>query len=108
MLLLQLRPEFCEEYWKLWEWKKTEDWLTECQITLGGVKAPSEMEVLRTYYNDVGKLDVKFPYRILSYKKDILRPDRGILGTSSIVYFHGRPKPHQIMDHENWVQENWR
>ena len=97
--------EFCEEYWKLWEWKKTA-WLTECQITLGGVKAPSEMEVLRTYYNDVNKLDVNFPYRILSYKKDIMR-ERDMLGTSSIVYFHGRPKPHQIA-HENWVQRHWR
>ena len=107
-------PEFCVEYWKLWDWKKT-DWLTECQMNFNSerthrsVKAPSEMEVLRTYYNDVDRLDEKFPYSILSYKKHI-RQDRSLLDTASIVYFHGRPKPHQLLNRvgEEWVQENWK
>jgi len=104
-------PEFCEEYWKLWEWNKT-DWLTKCKMKFNNerthreVKAPSEMVVLRTYYNNAEKLDVKFPYYILSYKKHI-RDDPGMLDTASIVYFHGKPKPHQI-GHEEWVQKNWR
>ena len=100
--------------WKMFEWKKTE-WLNECQLSLVEVyedktskviKVPSEMDVLRRYYNDSDRLDVIFPYQIQSYKKHIV-PDRRLLDTASIVYFHGKPKPHQIM-YKQWVQENWR
>lgn len=107
-------PEFCEEMWKLFEWKKTA-WINECQLSLIAVhedktskiiKVPSEMDVLRRYYNDSDRLDAIFPYRIQSYKKHIV-PDRRLLETASIVYFHGTPKPHEILD-ERWVQEHWK
>ena len=57
------------------------------------------------YYNDVSRLDTIFPWRILSYKRDI---QRGTVSPedASIVYFHGRPKPHQIAN-ESWVRRHW-
>ena len=103
-------PEFCEEMWKMYQWKK-KDWLRECLLSLEVkdtnkvVIVPSEMDVLRRYYNDSEKLDVIFPFRILSYKISI-NHDRRLLGTSSIVYFHGTPKPHEL--NEPWIQAHWR
>ena len=106
-------PEFCEEFWKLWEWIK-DSWLRECQLKLNDhgreIKAPSEMEVLRKYYSDSERLDVKFHNRILSYKKHleqfVLGDDNpALLQGSSIVYFHGVPKPHQI--DSKWIARHW-
>ena len=76
--------------------------------------APSEMAVLRQYYNDVERLDVTFPGQILSYKANVvgvgkqnyMHPTQLQLDGSSIVYFHGDPKPNTIT-HQKWVQENW-
>jgi len=58
----------------------------------------------------------KFPNKIISYKvhvqgKGILRSPHhtnhpGSLETASIVCFHGRPSPHEII-REPWVQEHW-
>ena len=104
-------PEFCEEYWKLWKWKN-KAWIDECQISFkkestgGEVKAPSEMEVLRMYYNDVDRLDKIFPGRILSYKKDIQRDESISPEDATIIYFHGKPKPHQIVN-QKWVRRHW-
>ena len=51
-----LEPEFCDEYWDRWT-DKNIDMMKEC-IFFG---VPSEMAVLRKYYNDVERLDVTFP-----------------------------------------------
>ena len=56
-------------------------------------------------YGDSPRLDKKFPGRIVSYKVDIVPMHRAVEDTS-IVYFHGEPKPHII--NENWIQENWK
>ena len=50
-------------------------------------------------------LDKIFPNTILSYKQHILGKAPHLLNNSSIVYFHGVPKPHQLK--ERWVQECW-
>ena len=67
---------------------------------------PSEMAVLRKYYNDVERLDITFPNRILSYKAHVMRKKMSIKD-SSIIYFHGNPKQHNIA-HQGWVKENWK
>ena len=91
----------------MWEWKKA-SWLRECQLKLNDngreIRAPSEMEVLRRYYSDSERLDFRFPSRIISYKKDI-EHSPAIVEGSSIVYFHGYPKPHQV-DAE-WIRRHW-
>ena len=94
-------PEFCDEYWDRWK-DKNKDMMKECIF----LRAPSEMAVLRKYYNDVERLDVTFPNRILSYKAHVVGNSRSLID-SSIVYFHGNPKPHNIV-HQGWVQENWK
>ena len=66
--------------------------------------APSEMMTFRRLYNDVPRLDTIFKGRILSYKAHILpKPER--IPDTSIIYFHGSPKPHEL--HEDWIRKNW-
>ena len=93
-------PEFSKEFWNRWLHNEQQI-LREC--TLFG--APSEMVLLRKLYGDSPRLDKKFPGRIVSYKVDIVPMHRAVEDTS-IVYFHGEPKPHII--NENWIQENWK
>ena len=101
--------EFCNEYWDLWS-DKNKEMLANSRF----FGAPSEMAVLRQYYNDVERLDVTFPGQILSYKANVvgvgkqnyMHPTQLQLDGSSIVYFHGDPKPNTIT-HQKWVQENW-
>ena len=57
-----------------------------------------------------------FPNKIISYKaniRDSARPkrsyqtqDKGNLDTASIVYFHGKPRPHEVRNLE-WMIKNW-
>ena len=68
------------------------------------------MVLLRKYYGNSPCIDKVFPNRIISYKvncddNNILQQE--VIDQASIVYFHGHPKPHQII-HERWVQENWK
>ena len=95
-------PEFCVELWDLWENNKKEIMET-CIFEIFGV--PSEMELLRKYYNDADRLDVLFPGRILSYKLHI-RDEKIPVENTSIIYYHGLPKPHEMLN-EKWVEENW-
>ena len=103
-------PGFCEEMWKMYQWKK-KDWLRECLLSLEVkdtnkvVKVPSEMDVLRRYYNDAERLDQTFPLKILSYKMSV-QHERRLIETASIVYFHGVPKPHRL--NEKWIEVHWR
>ena len=92
-------PEFCEEYWNLWA-GNTQNIMDNCLF----FNVPSEMAVLRKYYNNVERLDRTFPGKILSYKAHVL-PNPYVVENSSIVYCHGEPKPHQITD--VWIKEHW-
>ena len=92
-------PEFCEEYWNLWA-GNTQNIMDSCLF----FNVPSEMAVLRKYYNNVERLDRTFPGKILSYKAHVL-PNPYVVENSSIVYCHGEPKPHQITD--EWIKEHW-
>ena len=65
---------------------------------------PSEMVLLRNYYGDSHCLDYYFP-EIVSYKAHVATKFVTIRD-SSIVYFHGRPKPHEISNHP-WVRTHW-
>ena len=47
-------------------------------------------------------IDDVFPWKVKSYKKHVKK--RG-LGRCSIVYFHGKEKPHEI--DEEFVREHW-
>jgi len=46
------------------------------------------------------------PGEILSYKRHIRKRRGGIPKTTSIVSFHGKPRPHEIKD--SWIKEYWR
>jgi len=93
-------PEFCDEIWDLWE-NKNKEIMEHCIY----FNVPSEMAVLRKYYNDVERLDVTFPGKILSYKAHIRAKEIPVENTS-IIYCHGNPKPHEMMNLK-WAQENW-
>ena len=117
-------PEFCEEFWGMWEGNETK-LIPESKLILENVApVPSEMVLMRKYYGDSPCIDKVFPHRILSYKVHVVENERpverlkgesitiyerrlALINQSSIVYFHGYPKPHQII-HERWVQENWK
>ena len=64
---------------------------------------PSEMVLLRRYYGDSPCLDYYFP-EIASYKMHILTKFIS-LKEASIVYFHGKPKPHELTG--PWLGVHW-
>ena len=65
---------------------------------------PSEMVLLQKYYGNSPCLDRMYP-EIASYKMDIQTKFVSIR-ESSIVYFHGKPKPHELPG-EPWVRHHW-
>ena len=92
-------PEFAEEFWNYWLNNEAEVLQKDKMFD-----APSEMMTFRRLYNDVPRLDTIFKGRILSYKAHILpKPER--IPDTSIIYFHGSPKPHEL--HEDWIRKNW-
>ena len=84
-----------EHIWKTWTEKR--DWvLKECRLPPWNV--PSELSMMRRLFNADGRcprIDIGFPNRIFSYKSHILKKPE-LLNTASIVYFHGKPKLHQL------------
>lgn len=44
------------------------------------------------------------PGRFVSYKADC---NDGVPEGAAVVYFHGRPRPHEVMAFD-WMQEHWR
>jgi len=116
-------PEFCEEFWGMWEGNE-DKLMPESKLILeNAAPAPSEMVLMRKYYGDSPCIDKVFPNRILSYKIHVKQSELPIdklegesintnqhrlelINRSSIIYFHGWPKPHNIAE-QRWVQENW-
>ena len=92
-------PAFAEEIWNIWL-NNEQKILTEC--TLFG--APSEMVLLRKLYGNSPRIDDMFPGRIVSYKVNIVPMNIAVEDTS-IIYFHGEPKPHLLQD--SWVGRHW-
>ena len=43
---------------------------------------------------------------VCSYKLEVLKA--GLPEDCRIVHFHGRPKPHEVIDREPWVKEHWQ
>lgn len=52
------------------------------------------------------KTDLFSDQWVCSYKYEVLK--RGIPEDCRIVHFHGRPKPHEVMEKHSWIKENWR
>lgn len=50
-------------------------------------------------------LDLLFRGQILSFKGHVRGKDE--LGDARIVYFHGTPKPHDLVDHVPWIRRHW-
>jgi hypothetical protein len=50
-------------------------------------------------------LDDLYPGAILSYKAHVKRNNARV-HTAQIIYFHGKPKQHQLR--EEWIKEHWR
>ena len=105
-------PSFCTEFWDYWI-NNEKEVLRNCDLFPG---APSEMVVLRSLYGNSPCIDKLFPNRIFSYKTHIGSEDNleyhsqidtrlWRLHNSSIIYFHGVPKPHEVKG--RWVTENW-
>jgi len=95
----------------IWDvWTNKRDWvLKHCR--LAPWNTPSELVMMRKLFNADGKvprIDIGFPDRILSYKMHICANPK-LLETASIVYFHGKPKLHQLKNvHFNIkLLENW-
>ena len=94
--------------WGVWTNKR--DWVLK-YCRLAPWNTPSELVMMRKLFNADGKvprIDIGFPDRILSYKMHICTNPK-LLETASIVYFHGKPKLHQLKNvHFNIkVLENW-
>ena len=97
---------FCEEYWNMWKENEYE-LIKESKLEIGTISVPSEMSMLRKYYGKSPRLDEIFPGSILSYKQHIMDKPHHVLANSSIVYFHGVPKPHKLVG-QGGVRECWR
>lgn len=60
----------------------------------------------------IASLDDAFPGQVISYKVHMLEPvkirgiDPPVPADARIVYFHGRPKPHEVKD--TWLKKHWR
>ena len=82
--------------WDVWTYKR--DWVLE-HCRLAPWDTPSELSMMRKLFNEDGKvprIDIGFPNRIISYKAHLMKnPD--LLRTASLVYFHGKPKIHQLL-----------
>lgn len=63
----------------------------------------NDMEHLRRY--DTAFIDDTWPGHCLSLKAHDVR--RKGLQDARIIYFHGKPKPHQI-GNPDWIKEHWR
>ena len=64
---------------------------------------------VQSIVNDHGKGIQKalFPENwVASHRLQVV--PRGLPEDCRIVSFHGRPKPHEVLDREPWVKENWR
>jgi len=73
----------------------------------------TDQNFLRSLVGVVGAtlLNDKYPGEILSYKVD-LRGGRwggseGDKEKLKILYFHGNPKPHEVVEKSPWLKENW-
>jgi hypothetical protein len=66
----------------------------------------SEMEFLRKAVgiNGATMLDDVHPGQIVSYKAHVVDHPKA-LERARIVYFHGKPKPHQVED--EWIKQHW-
>ena len=97
--------EFCDEIWNYWLDNEYEV-MRVCKLTfVDGTKASSEMVLLRKLYSARPRIDTFFPGRIVSYKAHI-KPQIVPIEVTSMVYFHGQPKPHELT--EDWVKVHWR
>ena len=92
-------PEFAEEIWNIWL-NDEQKILKEC--TLFG--SPSEMVLLRKLYGNSPRIDDMFPGRIVSYRVDVASMNIAVEDTS-IIYFHGTTKPHQV--NKEWMRRHW-
>ena len=94
----------CDYVWNIWTNRR--EWVYNTFTILDGV--PSEMMLLRDLFDQGGhcpRLDKIYPNKIFSYKMQF-RHNPDLLETASIVYFHGDPKPHQLMNTkllEHWI-----
>ena len=95
----------------IWDvWTNKRDWVLE-HCRLAPWNTPSELSMMRKLFNEDGKvprIDIGFPNRILSYKCHILK-DPKLLESTSIVYFHGKPKLHQLnrVKFNTKILDNW-
>ena len=67
--------------------------------------------MMRKLFNGDGRvprIDIGFPNRIFSYKCHII-PNPTLLDNASIVYFHGKPKLHQLnrVKFNPKILDNW-
>lgn len=82
-------------------WKKFNEDPKRHSYRMAG--CPSDMGWLEEH-GKPSALDIAFPHEIISYKAHYKKSWE--LGQAKIVYFHGREKPHEIMDPtllEHWV-----
>lgn len=67
-------------------------------------KGQNDMEWLRRF--PWKPIDDLWPGHVMSLKFHKIR-DLGLPPDARVVYFHGRPKPHEL-GHLDWVKDHWR
>lgn len=68
----------------------------------GNWAGENDMDWMRSFEHQ--RIDDLFPRKVVSYKAHVTRHG---LHKARIVYFHGQPKPPELM-HLPWVRECWR
>lgn len=89
--------DFSPAIWEVWERNRSEEYKT-----LG---KPSDLAWLRRFLPvEPDIIDQLYPGQVISYPVDVLKKGHKGAGVS-IVYFHGRSKPHLVT--EPWIKDNW-
>ncbi len=92
------------------QWGGTNQFLEEC---MGVVRINKDPRPALTDYIDppeVVRLQDEFPNECVSYKAQSLAMVRELPDAVNMVFFHGKPQPHEV-DHtwpaDNWIKEHW-
>jgi hypothetical protein len=92
------------------QWGGTNQFLEECMGVVRINKNPRPALTDFIEPPEVVRLQDEFPNECVSYKAQSLATVRTLPDTVNMVFFHGKPQPHEV-DHtwpaDNWIKEHW-
>lgn len=81
-----------------WIWK---DYIIQREIVEGRYVGSGDQGYLNDMVHHKYFLQDLFPNKIVSYKAEGYNPE------AMLVYFHGSPRPHEVVESEKWLKDRW-